>query len=89
MRKLAGHSRQAASRSTGEPVTLQQRVAALERQVASLQQRQKPNAPAGREWLDDLYGAFAGDAIFQQAMKLGRSYRNSLRPRSRKTKSGR
>ena len=67
-------------------VDLEHRVAALEGQVASLQKRQKLNAPAGKAWLDDLYGKFAGDPIFQQAMKLGRKYRKSLRPRARKSK---
>lgn len=44
---------------------------------------QSSEAASGREWLDDLHGAFAGDPIFEQAMKLGREYRRSLRPRSR------
>jgi hypothetical protein len=68
-------------------VDLEHRVAALEGQVASLQKRQKSNAPNGQVWLEDLYGKFAGDPIFEQAMKLGRKYRKSLRPRARKTKS--
>jgi hypothetical protein len=65
---------------------LEQRVAALERQVALLRQGYESSAPAGRAWLDDLYGKFAGDPIFDQAMKLGRKYRQSLRPRARKSK---
>jgi hypothetical protein len=68
-------------------VNLEDRVAVLEGQVASLQKRQKSRAPARQEWLDDLYGKFAGDPIFEQAMKLGRKYRKSLRPVSRKSKS--
>jgi len=63
--------------------TLKQRVEALERLVANLQQRQ-PADPASRAWLDDLYGKFANDPIFEHAMKLGRKYRQSLRPRVRK-----
>ena len=65
------------------------RVAVLEQQVARLQKRQKLNGPAGREWVDDLYGKFAGDSVFEKAMKLGRKYRQSLRPRPRKGKSKR
>lgn len=60
-------------------VKLESRVAALEQQVASLQQQQS-NAPAGRAWVDDLYGKFSNDPVFKQAMKLGRKYRRSLRP---------
>jgi hypothetical protein len=56
---------------------LETRVAALEKQVAHLQQQQS-NGPAGREWLDDLYGKFANDPVFRQAMNLGRKYRRSL-----------
>jgi hypothetical protein len=70
-------------------INLEQRVAALERQVADLQERREQIAPAGREWLGDLDGAFAGDPIFKQAMKLGRAYRKSTRPAARKPKARR
>jgi hypothetical protein len=69
-------------------VALEKRVAALEREVARLQ-RQASIAPAGRAWVDDLYGKFAGDPLFDKAMKLGRRYRESLRPRGRGQKSKR
>jgi hypothetical protein len=66
--------------------SLENRVEELERQVARLKQQQAANtAPGSRGWLDDLYGAFAGDAVFERAMKLGREYRRSLRPRGRKS----
>jgi hypothetical protein len=65
---------------------LEQRIAVLEQQVAALQHQQTLRAPTGREWLDDLYGAFAGDPVFKQAMNMGRQYRNSTRPGSRKRK---
>ena len=63
-------------------VKLEQRVTALERQVAQLLQGQSNAVAAGRDWVDDLYGKFADDPIFERAMKLGRSYRKSLRPRA-------
>jgi hypothetical protein len=59
-------------------VKLEARVAALEQQVVRLQQQQL-KGPAGQEWLDDLYGKFANDPVFKQAMNLGRKYRRSLR----------
>ena len=69
------------------PATLEERVKGLERQVARLREQQAAGAAGGgREWLDDLYGAFAGDATFEQAMKLGRQYRTSLRPRTKSSR---
>ena len=68
--------------------SLESRVAALELEVKKLQKRRPSgNGAAGREWIEDLYGAFAGDQVFEQAMKLGRKYRRSTRPRAaRKTR---
>ena len=66
--------------------TLEKRVEALERQVAQLQKQRAANTSLGGAWIDDIYGSFAGDSVFEQAMKLGREYRKSLRNRS--TKSG-
>jgi hypothetical protein len=57
-------------------------------QVARLEKRRKSNGLDSKAWLDDLYGKFADDPIFDQAMKLGRNYRKSLRPGARKPKSG-
>jgi hypothetical protein len=68
---------------------LEKRIAALEQQVASLQRQQQANGDNRRCWLDDLYGKFEGDPVFAEAMKLGKKYRQSLRPRSRKAKSKR
>jgi hypothetical protein len=62
---------------------LEDRVAALERQVAQLQAQQKNGR---RAWLDDLYGKFANDPVFDTAMRMGREYRKSLRPVARKGK---
>jgi len=66
-------------------LSLEERVAALEREVALLRRAAEARV-TGREWLDDLYGRFAGDAIFKRAMKLGAAYRQSLRsPRRGRT----
>jgi hypothetical protein len=32
--------------------------------------------------LDEIYGAFARDPHFEEAMRLGREYRESLRPKA-------
>ncbi len=69
--------------------SLEHRIALLEQQVARLRQQFNQKEPTGREWLDDLNGAFAGDRIFEEAMKLGREYRESTRPASRAAKARR
>jgi hypothetical protein len=65
--------------------SLEKRVAALEKQMAALRRTDRAQ-PDGREWLDDLYGRFAGDPLFDRAMKLGAKYRRSLRPARRRNK---
>ena len=68
--------------------TIEERVAKLEKQVAELQQTRSPKngRPA---WLDYIKGQFADDPVFDKAMELGRKYRESQRPRKRKSKSKR
>lgn len=69
-------------------LSLEKRVAELEKQVAGMR-RQADSKPTGREWVDDLYGKFAGDPLFARAMKLGAKYRQSLRPSPRNGKTKR
>ena len=64
--------------------SLEQRVEVLEKQVAQLAKRQNGASPFDQTWLNDIYGKFANDPVFDEAMKLGRKYRESLRPRARK-----
>ena len=58
------------------------RVAALEEDVARLKQRLRESAEPDRHWVDSVYGVFADDPDFLEAMRLGRQYRDSLRPKS-------
>jgi hypothetical protein len=58
---------------------LEQRVAALEHQIAELQG--KRSVPPVKSWLESIYGAFANDPVYDEAMRLGREYRESLRPK--------
>jgi len=57
-------------------VTLEQRVARLEKMVEELQQ-QKPKRQA---WLDEIYGRYTDGDPFFEAMRLGSEYRKSQRP---------
>jgi hypothetical protein len=62
---------------------LEKRVAALEAEVAKLKEivdNSKPKEP----WWKEIVGAFRGDPAFLEAMRLGREYRESLRPKARK-----
>src|SRR5215510_1906877 len=63
------------------------RIAALESEVAYLKQRLEEIAESKRHWADEVYGAFAGDPDFLEAMRLGRKYRESLRPKPKKRKA--
>jgi hypothetical protein len=67
-------------------LNLEQRVSLLEEQVATLQRLLKGEAATSRAWVDDIYGRFADDPLFEQAMKLGRKYRRWLRARADKKK---
>ena len=63
--------------------TLEQRVANLEKMVEELQQKKaKPHA-----WLDEIHGRYQDGDPFFEAMRLGREYRESLRPRAAKGRS--
>jgi hypothetical protein len=64
---------------------LEQRLAALEAEVARLK---RATPPSNKPWWEQVEGAFAGDSPFEEAMRLGREYRRSLRPGSRKRNPG-
>jgi len=69
--------------------TLKQRVAVLEHRFASLRRslRMELGLPA-QSWLDQVYGSFANDPIYEEAMRLGRQYRESLRPKQSRRRNG-
>jgi hypothetical protein len=60
------------------------RVAALEAEVARLKRQLESPAQTKEHWVDKVYGAFADDPDFLEAMRLGRKYRESLRPKGPK-----
>jgi hypothetical protein len=66
---------------------LEQRVADLEAEVATLK-RKLEKLDRTTPWWEQIAGTFENDPIYDQAMQLGRKYRQSLRPKtaSRRTK---
>lgn len=61
---------------------IEMRVAALEAEVARLKEQVEKAVPSQGDWLDEIYGVFANDPHFEEAMRLGREYRESLRPKA-------
>jgi hypothetical protein len=61
--------------------SLEHRVAELEAKVAEL----TPPANADTSFVESVWGTFRGDPVFLEAMKLGREYRESLRPKAKST----
>lgn len=62
---------------------LEVRIKALETEVERLKRRFQKPVRQQTHWLDDVYGAFANDPDFLEAMRLGRQYRKSLAPKPR------
>lgn len=60
---------------------LEQRVAALEAEVAKLKNKleERETSPP---WWEQIVGTFQDDPIYDQAMRLGQHYRQALRPKS-------
>lgn len=65
---------------------LEKRVAALEKAVAELQGNAEPTPENQRHWWRDDAGRFANDPVFDEIVRLGREYRESLHPDRRKKK---
>ncbi len=65
---------------------LKDRVAALETEVAHLKAKVDASANERTPWWEQIAGTFANDPIYEEAMRLGREYRKSLRPKPRTRK---
>jgi hypothetical protein len=66
---------------------LEQRVANLEAEVATLKRR-LDTLDRTPPWWEQIAGTFENDPVYDKAMQLGREYRQSLRPKAapRRTK---
>ena len=60
--------------------TLEKRLSALEAEVARLRNAVEGEPRDNRPWWEQIFGTFADDPLFEEAMRLGREYRESLRP---------
>ena len=70
---------------------LEQRVRALEQEVADLKRQVAASPSPTDRWWERVSGAFAGDEAFQEAMRLGRQWRErenakSIRETKKKTR---
>jgi hypothetical protein len=65
---------------------LEQRLAAVERDLAQIKARQRPAHPV--EMIDRIHGTMPDDAASREAARLGRKWRQSdlPKPRHRKAK---
>lgn len=64
---------------------LERRLTALEKSVEELQAQARNAADPARPWWRDGK-SFANDPVFEEIVRLGREYRESLRPRNQKYK---
>ena len=56
---------------------IEERLAALEREVADLKRKLPSTEPVVKPWWEITAGIFADDPAFEEAMELGRQYRKS------------
>ena len=67
---------------------LEHRVAALEEEVARLKRDMHPATSTQADWLDRIFGMFADDPLYDEAERLGREYRFSLREEAESESDG-
>ena len=60
---------------------LEERMTALEMEVKQLKQQFNPDAADKTPWWEKIRGQFKDDPVYEEAMRLGREYRESLRPK--------
>ena len=66
--------------------TIEERLTKLEEKVAQLSGEQM-GASLAVPWWESITGTFADSPDYEEAMKLGRAYRESLRPQDKDEES--
>jgi hypothetical protein len=61
---------------------LEQRVSAVEAELARLKTLLVSNGGSTTPWWEKIAGTFAGDSAYLEAMRLGKRFRRSTRPKS-------
>ncbi len=69
-----------------EIAALEVHLTALEKEVALLKQKVEARTTPEKPWWEKIAGSFADDLHYEEAMRLGREYRESLRPKPAKRK---
>lgn len=62
---------------------LEIRLIALEAEVARLKNKVEGKEENPIPWWEKISGTFADDPIYDEAMRLGKKYRESLRPKDK------
>jgi hypothetical protein len=60
---------------------LEKRLLAVETDLAQLKKKSGGKEVDDRPWFEKIYGTFANDPLYDEAMRLGREYRESTRPK--------
>ena len=60
--------------------TIEERLTVLEAEMERLKQERGGTAGAPQPWWKEIWGTFKDDAAYVEAMRLGREYREALRP---------
>jgi len=68
--------------------TIESRLVALEAEVMRLKESFEKLVTPKPPWWKEVAGTFLNDPIYEEAMRLGRQYRESLRPKPRKKRKG-
>jgi muconolactone delta-isomerase len=66
-----------------------ERLTALEKAVEELRARLVQNTGRQRRWWVETAGRFANDPVFDEIVELGRRYRESLRPKTKRARRDR
>ena len=66
---------------------LESRLTVLEHEVARLKTQIATAPTCKNNWIEAIAGTFANDPVFDDAMRLGRKWRQSQRPKLRRAKS--